>query len=112
MRGVFLLTAFSILTRTLFEDPHLSQAATYQPSNGDPAVSLRVIERTQGSGDGYLDTGATLASTRIAVRALDVARPLEGDTVSLADGRDFRVRAAHRGSRSLVWELDVDEQSS
>lgn len=105
------MSAFEIMNGHLFTDPNLSLSATYEPAAGG-AITVRVLVRRVQGGNNLLDTGATIPGTEMRVRKVDVARPVEGDELELADARRFRVRAARPDALGLVWELDVDPVGS
>ena len=99
--------AFAAAADSLFADPHLTVAATYQPQVGDP-VPVRVVMSQPDSDAGLFDTGVRDAAVVASLRASEVAEPREGDSLTVGS-LTWRVRARRRDALALVWRLELQE---
>lgn len=100
------MNAFAEAVNVLFADPNLSVEAVYTPDGG-ASRTVRVMTRRADEITSFGDARLWSETTRVDVRAADLAAPRPGDRLEI-DGEAFTIQSEPvRDRERLVWTLDL-----
>jgi hypothetical protein len=103
-------SAFAAAIDTLFADPNIATHAAFSAGGVDPAVLVRVIIRQPDRIGTFGETRIATATTLFDIRTLDVAAPVEGDTIEL-DGAVYVIQGEPiRDAERLIWTIEARAQ--
>lgn len=103
------MTVFDTMVDTLFADPNLAVAATFQHGTVAPVGCLVALKRPDREA-ALFASGGVVAELVAEVRASEVPAPVEGDTLTIA-GTVYTIRRPERDRDRLVWSLPLREPS-
>ncbi|MBP0440157.1 MULTISPECIES: head-tail joining protein [Phyllobacteriaceae] len=100
------MSAFAAAVGALFADQNIGRDAVYIADGGAP-VLVRVIARRADAITDFGDTRLWSETTRIDLRAAEVANPRPGDRIEI-EGEAFLIQGEPvRDGERLVWTVDL-----
>ena len=100
------MSAFAAAVGALFADPNIGRDALYIADGGAPIV-VRVVTRRADTITDLGDARLWSETTRIDLRAAEVANPRPGDRIEI-DGEAFLIQGEPvRDRERLVWTVDL-----
>lgn len=100
------MSAFAAAAGALFADPHIGRDAIYVADGGAP-VLVRVVPRRADAITDFGDARLWSETTRIDLRAADVAEPRPGDRIEIDDDAFLIQGEPVRDRERLVWTIDL-----
>ncbi len=100
------MTAFAAVVDALVADPNIGREAVYTSDGGAPAL-VRIVSRQADAITDFGDARLWSETTRIDLRAAEVANPRPGDRMEI-DGVAFFIQGEPvRDRERLVWTVDL-----
>ncbi|PKP69474.1 MAG: hypothetical protein CVT82_10745 [Alphaproteobacteria bacterium HGW-Alphaproteobacteria-4] len=100
------MSAFAAAVGALFADPNVGRDAVYIAEGGVP-VLVRVVARRADAITDFGDARLWSETTRIDLRAAEVANPRPGDRFEI-EGEAFLIQGEPvRDRERLVWTVDL-----
>jgi len=100
------MSALADALGVLFADAHIARDVLYTAEGGAPSL-VRAILRRPDDVTGFGDARIWSETTRIDLRAAEVANPRPGDRIEI-DGEAFLIQGEPvRDRERLVWTVDL-----
>ena len=100
------MTAFAAALDALFADGNIARDAVYTADAGTPQL-VRVVSRRADEVTGFGEARLWSETTRIDLRASEVANPRPGDRIEI-DGEAFLIQGEPvRDRERLVWTVNL-----
>ena len=103
-------SAFATAIDVLFADPNLGVDAIYRAGGVGHGTTLRTIIRQPDRVGSYGETRIVTETTVFDIRTLDVAAPVEGDTIEM-NGTIYVIQGEPiRDAERLIWTIEARAQ--
>nr|CAX84089.1 uncharacterized protein [uncultured bacterium] len=99
------MSPFSLMVDACFRA--IGEEAAYEPADGSPAFTVRVIVKKLDSITGFGATQVIAATSGIDVRASEVSMPQIGDRITVGGTTHVVGSDPLRDSERLVWTLSA-----